>query len=363
MSHRYICNDHIEPLLEQLSSDFKVKKIGDSENDEPIFSVQFGNGSKKILLWSQMHGNESTTTKALFDLFNCIEQAKPHFDTILSNTTITVIPILNPDGARVYTRVNTNDIDLNRDAAALTQRESRLLRKLFEEIEPDFCFNLHGQRTIFSAGKANKPATVSFLAPAEDQKRSLTKTRKVAMQLIAKLNDNLQNQIPDQVGRYDDAYHPNCVGDTFQGLGVPTILFEAGHYTDDYERDTTRFYIFQSLLLSLNTIANETIDGNAYKSYFNIPENEKLFFDIIVRNGLVDGNLVDVAVQYQEVLVNNEIIFQPKIEKIGDLSRFYAHKSIEANKHPILTHDNETLFVGYENDFVLKNNEKLTLIV
>ena len=70
---RYITNNHIEPLLENLRLDFNVSIIGKSVNNKSIYSVEVGTGPKKILMWSQMHGNESTTTKALFDLFNFLK--------------------------------------------------------------------------------------------------------------------------------------------------------------------------------------------------------------------------------------------------------------------------------------------------
>jgi murein tripeptide amidase MpaA len=38
--------------------------------------------------------------------------------------------MLNPDGAKTYTRENANKVDLNRDSQDLTQPESKILRKL-----------------------------------------------------------------------------------------------------------------------------------------------------------------------------------------------------------------------------------------
>ena len=85
--------------------------------------------------------------------------------------------------------------------------------------------------SLFSAGNTNHPATVSFLAPAQDEACTVTENRKVAMEIIAVMNSYLQKQIPNQVGIYDDAFNLNCVGDTFQSLNIPTLLFEAGHFT------------------------------------------------------------------------------------------------------------------------------------
>ena len=79
-----------------------------------------------------------------------------------------IIPILNPDGARLYTRENFNKIDLNRDAKENSQLESKLLNSYFEKIKPNYCFNLHDQRTIYGSEKDVNPSGLSFLRHAYD---------------------------------------------------------------------------------------------------------------------------------------------------------------------------------------------------
>lgn len=359
---RYIFSDHILPLLEKHKSHFEIDVIGQSVLGKSIHAIKIGTGKKKIFMWSQMHGNESTTTKALFDLCNVFANfGDPIIDKILFRCTIVMIPMLNPDGAKGYTRANANDIDLNRDAQELSQPESKVLRLYFDGFKPDFCFNLHGQRTIFSAGKTKYPTTVSFLAPAQDELCNVTPTRKKAMELIVKMNEMLQQQIPNQVGIYDDAFNINCVGDTFQSHDVPTVLFEAGHFKDDYNREVVREFIFQSLLVALAHIATQTVTGEKYLPYFDMPQNHKLFYDVILRKALVNENICDIAIRYRETLVNNRIEFKPIIEKISDLDGFYGHKEVNVNSALVSTSNGQLLFEGYENDFVLINNEIFAL--
>ena len=122
--------------------------------------IVWDKGPKKVLIWSQMHGNESTTTRALLDLFDhlhSISGAK-----LLKGLTLLIIPQLNPDGSSAYTRLNTNNVDLNRDALDLSQPESIALNEVFKSFSPDFCFNLHGQRSIFAAGKGVNPLLCLF---------------------------------------------------------------------------------------------------------------------------------------------------------------------------------------------------------
>jgi len=365
LSHRYINSKMIAPLLEKLPEIFDVKIIGNSVNGLPIHEINLGNGPKKIFMWSQMHGNESTTTKAIFDILNTFIGHDLWSETILKSCTIKIIPILNPDGAEVFTRINANKVDLNRDAINLSQPESVVLRNVFNDFKPDFCFNLHGQRTIFSAGDTNNIATVSFLSPAEDATCMVTETRKKAMEVIAVMNAYLQTKIPNQVGVYDDSFNKNCVGDMFQTLKAPTILFEAGHYKDDYAREKTRQYIYESIMVGLHKIATSKCDGSGYVPYNDIPENGKLFYDIIIRDAavFVEGEAVikDIAILYKEVLVGGKVDFSPRIVKFSNLDGFFGHKEINANGYKVLGGNGGALEIDSENDFVSINNELYSL--
>lgn len=329
---RYVHFDSIKGLLDFYVHTFKIDVVGFSVNNNPIHRILIGSGPKKIMMWSQMHGNESTTTKAVFDLLKLLSGNTGFSNEILENCTLCIIPMLNPDGAKAYTRVNANEIDLNRDAQNLSEPESIVLRQLYKEFKPDFCFNLHDQRTIFSAGSTNKPATVSFLSPAEDENRTVTSTRKKSMEVIAAINTMLQQIMPGQVGRYDDSFNINCVGDTFQSLGSPTLLFESGHYQNDYQREKTREFIFYSLVKAITYILENSVSGDNYKGYFDIPENDKLFIDVIYRDFPLIQNKkekkTDIGILFKETLVNNKIEFIPEVYRVGDLKQLFGHKEL-----------------------------------
>jgi hypothetical protein len=359
---RYITNSDIEKCFAKFPNSH-ISTIGYSVENRPIYSLKFGTGSKKVLLWSQMHGNESTTTKALFDCFNLFLTNNKIPNTILEACTLVVIPILNPDGAERYTRLNANEIDLNRDAQNLTQPESKVLRAVFEGFKPDYCFNLHGQRTIYNVGKSPIPATLSFLSPAQDQERSLTPNRKVAMSIIAKINVLMQTEIPNTIARYDDGFNLNCVGDTFQNFGVPTVLYEAGHLKGDYNREEVRRLMFMALLTGLQAIADGVEEQN-FTSYLSLPENSKQFYDIIIRNAKLkkdSATITDIGILYDETLVNDKIEFIPIVEKISNLDDFFGHREIDAKGHLLSTSEKSAIKVTNEIDFVMLNNEKIAL--
>ena len=48
----------------------RVDEVGRSFLNREIYQVEWGKGPIKVFLWSQMHGDESTATMAIFDILN-----------------------------------------------------------------------------------------------------------------------------------------------------------------------------------------------------------------------------------------------------------------------------------------------------
>lgn len=359
---RYLTLDSIEPLLQKLNTNNQLKSIGISVLGKPVYSYQIGQGQTKIFLWSQMHGNESTTTKALFDFLNVLMSGSVLAKQLLTNFTFCSIPMLNPDGAALYTRENANKIDLNRDSQILSQPESKILRATFESFKPDYCFNLHDQRTIFGVGDTGKPATLSFLAPSYNEEREINESRLKAINLIAGINDILQHYLPNQIGRFDDSFNINCIGDTFQYLGVPTLLFEAGHFENDYDREETRKFVFMALISSFTTLSENVIVDNGINKYLNIPQNKVVFYDLMYKNIRInyDGieKITNFAAQYKEELFENQIYFNAYISQIGELENHFGHYVYDA-KGALYKDDYDNFpKLNQKADFCLDNNIK-----
>lgn len=359
---RYITLEAIEPLLKKFNTDNQVQVIGKSVLEKPIYKYEIGHGKIRIFMWSQMHGNESTTTKGLFDFLNVLNSGSDFALQLLNTFTFCCIPMLNPDGAELYTRENANKIDLNRDSQNLTQPESRLVRETFETFKPDYCYNLHDQRTIFGVGDTGKPATLSFLAPAYNEEREVNESRMKAINLIAGMNEVLQKYIPNQVGRFDDSFNINCIGDTFQNLGVPTVLFEAGHFQDDYEREETRKYVFVALVSGFELLSENDIVDNGIGKYLNISQNKVVFYDLMYKNVKInyDGNeiITNFAAQYKEELVDGKICFNAYIIQIGDLENHFGHLVYDA-KEELYKDDFDNLpTVNQKANFYLGNTKE-----
>ena len=356
---KYIHLDVIFPLLESFKNVFEITEIGKSVQQRSIYQVQIGTGKTKILMWSQMHGNEPTTTKGLFDFFNFLSKDSELAQQIKNKYTLLCIPMLNPDGALAYTRENANSVDLNRDAYLASQPEMKLLRILYEEFKPDYCYNLHDQRTIFGTEGFNLPATMSFLAPAFNDDRDYNEVRMKAIVIINKMNRALQEYIPYQIGRFDDSYNVNCTGDYFTTQNTPTILFEAGHFQMDYGRDESRKYVFISLLSSLLDNYENVIVDNELDNYLRIPQNNKRFFDFIYKNVKIIDNsvekIINFAAQYDEVLENNEIYFKAKISKVSDLEEYSGHTEYDCESMLFLENGINIPEIGKEANFYLNN--------
>ena len=326
---KYIHLDMISPILNSFSDDFEITEIGQSVKQNSIYQVKIGSGKTKVLIWSQMHGNEPTTTKGLFDFLKFLNSDSELANTIKREYTLLCLPMLNPDGAKAYTRENANAVDLNRDAVAETQPEMKILKGIYKQFKPDFCYNLHDQRTIFGTEGFNLPATISFLAPSYDVECNYNAARLKAVEVINTMFEALNSYLPNQIGRFDDSYNVNCTGDFFMSQGTPTILFEAGHFDSDYNREESRKFVFIALISPFMKQNENVVVDNVLTNYLRIPQNNKCFFDFIYRNvKIIDNNvekIINFAAQYQEVLIADKIEFVAIISKISDLENYFGH--------------------------------------
>ncbi|HBK82076.1 MAG TPA: peptidase M14, partial [Flavobacterium sp.] len=106
ISGRHITVETIESVLQHLSSDFSLSIAGNSVLGKPIHALKFGHGKIKIYIWSQMHGDESTCTKAILDFINVLINHSEISNFIKNTYTLCILPMVNPDGAALHTREN-----------------------------------------------------------------------------------------------------------------------------------------------------------------------------------------------------------------------------------------------------------------
>ena len=345
--HRRFKHRDIIPLLDSLNGrgPLAVSQVGESTEKRAIYQVTAGTGPAKVLLWSQMHGNEATATMALFDIFNFLKAENDGFDSlrqaILTNTTLYAVPMLNPDGAERFQRRTATDIDMNRDALRLQTPEGRLLKHLQQTLQPLVGFNLHDQNPLYSVGKTGKQAVVSFLATAYDPARHINDVRLRSMQLIVGMNRVLQQFVPGQIARYDDEFEPRAFGDNIQKWGTTLVLIESGGYAGDVEKMTIRRLNFVAILTALAALADgsyarEGVADQVITQYQAIPENSRTLFDVLIRNAtVVRGGkpiTLDIGINREEINTDLARTFHYKsvIEDMGDLSTFHGLEEIDA---------------------------------
>lgn len=314
--------------------------IGYSVANRSIHHLTVGQGKTKILLWSQMHGDEATATMALFDVFNFLA-ADDRFNAfrarLRERLTLHIVPMLNPDGAQVWTRRNAMNIDLNRDARNLATPEARALMRLGKQLAPDFGFNLHDQSTLYAAGKNTpKPATISFLAPAYNRAKEMNAIRTRAVQVIAGMNKAIQTKIPGQVAKYNDTHDSTCFGDTFQEMGISAILIESGGYPDDPEKQFIRKINFYSLLTALDAIATESYRTADPLTYWSLPDNARNLYDLIIRNVKMPDDeataMADLGINRNTRISTDylQMYYSGVIAKIAKLDSSFAYQEIDA---------------------------------
>lgn len=346
LTHRRFKHADLVPLLDSVNYPLSVSQVGESLEKRAIYQVKAGTGPTKVLLWSQMHGDEATATMALFDIFHFLQAQNDDFDelrqAILNQTTLYFVPMLNPDGAERFQRRTATDIDMNRDALRLQTPEGRLLKNLQQTLQPLVGFNLHDQNPRYSVGKTGKQAVMSFLATAYDEDRNINDVRQRSMQLIVGMNRVLQQFVPGQIGRFDDEFEPRAFGDNIQKWGTTLVLIESGGYQGDSEKMTIRRLNFVAILSSLQAIADGSYRQEDIAQYQIIPENGRLLFDVLIRNATVirEGKSVqiDVGINHTEISTidarqnknNHSFSYKSIVEDIGDLSTFHGLEEIDA---------------------------------
>ncbi|MDQ1096329.1 MULTISPECIES: M14 family zinc carboxypeptidase [Chryseobacterium] len=320
--HRYILP---EKLFDYLQANFSnsIQQIGTSFLGKPIYKLTLGSGAIKVLAWSQMHGNESNATHAMLDLLETWTRYPEFSEELLDRLQLDFIFMLNPDGSERWTRLNARDIDLNRDYHNEASVEIKYLKQAVATKKYDYALNLHEQRTIFTTDGIH-PATLSFLAPSENVERTVTENRKKCMAVIAEVYNHLKDLIPEQIGRYTDEFYPSSTGDNFTREGLPVILFEGGHFAEDYSRKGTRKYYTIALYYALKAMAELNSGTEGWETYFDIPENRETHYDIIYRNVRLNTEhecILDIAVQYKEIKEEGkeDISFVPYVVEAGDV--------------------------------------------
>ena len=289
----------VERIVKQLAASsggrMQLEKFAESLEGRPIYLLALGTGPRRVLLWSQMHGDEPTHTAVMLDLFNYLLQqpAKPFAAEILAGSTLLFIPMLNPDGAEAGIRFNAQGIDINRDWRRLVTPEGRALLRAAKTLNPQFGFNLHNQNARTAVGRPPRPAAVSVLAPAPDASRTEPPTMRIAKQMCTCFVEAVRPYAKGMISRYDDTYEPRAFGDGIQSLGVSTMLVEAGGWPDVDPEPMTRLH-FHGMLATLHAIATDKYREDDPQIYEDLPESNSTRMNdcLIAKGNALDAKVV-----------------------------------------------------------------------
>ena len=356
----------LQKQLEQLEKlGLIIDEVGRSYARREIYQIEFGRGATKILMWSQMHGDEPTATAALIDMFAFLQQNRDQnwIKKLENSLTIRAVPMLNPDGADLFQRRNLQGIDINRDARALQTPEGRLLKKLRDDFSPEIGFNLHNQDPLKTVGKTYRQATISLLAVSGNKENTSGQGHERNKRLCAVMVEALEKFISGHVGRYDDKYNARAFGDMISAWGTPVILIETGalHGKDEKFLVKLNFIAYLSALQSL-------IDGSERKAdaqiYENLPFNSSdRIFNVIFRQANIVNTsekteffIADVAISTERRAGERAPVF---VQDIGDLADHAGLDEYDGSDFYLVSKD-KPLRVGASGDFLFyKKSRKI----
>jgi len=348
----------LEAVVASAPDLFRMEKVGESVEGRALNLVQAGSGSFPVLLWSQMHGDESTATAALFDIFEFLRRHRqdPTVRDILSSLTLYFLPMLNPDGAERFQRRNAQSIDINRDALRLQTPEGRALKAVRDRLQPRIGFNLHNQAWRTSVGRPPKPASISLLSVAFDEARSGSDGRTLTKKVCAVIRDALEPFASGQIGRYDDEFEVRAFGDNLTLWGTPVVLIETGPWPS-IEPDPALVKLnFVAIVSALDALATGAVHRAKPERYESLPVNESGELYVIVKNGTVISGAgvppytADIGIaatrRIRDVDGKRDMQLVTTIDDMGDLRTLGALRTIDATGMTVVPLASETIQEG-----------------
>ncbi len=325
----------LKNYLEELKKlEIKVAEVGRSFGKREIYQIEWGKGATRVMMWSQMHGDEPTATSALIDMFAFLQKNrdKAWVKKIEETLTIRAVPMLNPDGSELYQRRNLQGIDINRDARNLQTLEAQLLKKLRDEFMPHIGFNLHNQQGLTTVSGTTNQAAISFLVvegnPALSNKEGNERNKRLTAAMIIAL----QNFIRGNLGRYVDSYNPDAFGDKFSDWGTNAILVETGALYGKDEMFLVKMN-FIAFLTALNALADGSEKNLSPINYDILPNNASgnLFNFIFRRANIINRNGETVQTTVADITVNRlrRRASQFALSFVQSLGNFFNARGLE----------------------------------
>jgi hypothetical protein len=329
----------LETLAREHTGLFSVAQEGRSGEGRRLALLALGRGPTKVLLWSQMHGDEPTATSALVDLLSFLGKNREGAagQRLLSNLTIYLLPMLNPDGAERTTRRNAQGIDINRDALRLETPEGRFLKAVRDRFLPPYGYNLHNLSPLTVAGKNGEQVALAFLSVPYDEALTENEGRRTTKRLAVFLRRFLAPWAAGKLARYDADYSARAFGDSMTRWGTATLLIETGGWNGPDEAETLVRLNFVAFLGSLQALSDGSLAALDPKEYDAIPLlSREGLFDVVIREATVlNGEglqpyVADVALVRPHSFGGTAGRGRPGVVDLGDLRTFKGKEEIPA---------------------------------
>lgn len=323
--------DYIDTLLRDHPGAAERSTIGSSYEGRDIELLKIGNGGRRVLAWSQMHGDEQTYTTVVLNTLRMLIEApeSPLATDILAGCTLLLIPLLNPDGAARRTRVTAQGVDMNRDARDPDTPEGRVLRQAVLELRPDFGFNLHNQdhRRWLRSGEG--PVSISLLVPPPDRENSQTPSVVAARRVAASITRRVRPLCDGRVTRYGADYMPRAFGEWVQSQGVATVLLEAGGWPGG-DIPALEELNYQAFVEGLRAIATDDYQASPPDDYDQLARaGGGGSFDLIIQRARViqheggAGSTLDLGINKPSNSAMPDRGGDGRVVDVGDL---YVHR-------------------------------------
>jgi hypothetical protein len=270
----------------------------------------------------------------LLNLLNFLaaEPEHPAAKAMLSDCTLGLVILLNPDGAARVSRFNAWGIDLNRDARRLVCPESRILRDVVKSFMPQYGFNLHNQNHRTTVANQRVPASVALLVPPRDAENSDSPSVKRAAQVATTFLQHVSPHCDGRVSRYDADYMPTAFGEWVQSQGVSTVLVEVGGAPKFDFAWLDRLHLF-GMVNTWAAIGAKQIAAVDPVPYYALKRSSAMrLYDLFIHGARLyaDGPSVDLGVNFPGFTAAGAIRRQGVMEELGDLVGIGGVEELEA---------------------------------
>ena len=253
--------------VEAQSARVRISQEGTSVEGRPIHLVRVGHPQpptdegiatgQAILIVGSQHGNEPAGREAALQFLRdlAFTQEDEVLD-VLTNATVLLIPSANPDGRVAGTRVNADQVDINRDHLDLASPEARAIARILRDLRPDVVLDAHERPTGTTPDvEVLWPRNLNVYEPVRDLSQELVEQRLFGDLAEGGRSVALFSPDPGGAGDENETILRNTVG-LRHSLGV---LVESAGGRPAVERVAVHWEVFRSALRFLEDRSSEIV--------------------------------------------------------------------------------------------------------